>query len=70
VIGGYMPSPKNFDSLLVGCYEGESLVYAARVRNGFVPSVRQRLFRVIKNVRRGPSTFGNLPSRKVDGVRG
>jgi DNA ligase D-like protein (predicted ligase) len=64
VIGGYTPSPKNFDSLLVGYYEGESLIYAARVRNGFVPSVREQLFRVVKNVRRGPCPFTNLPELK------
>jgi bifunctional non-homologous end joining protein LigD len=64
VIGGYTPSPKNFDSLLVGYYEGESLIYAARVRNGFVPSVREQLFRVVKNVRRGPCPFANLPELK------
>ena len=64
VIGGYTPSPKNFDALLVGCYEGESLIYAARVRNGFVPSVREYLFRVLKNVRRVPCPFANLPELK------
>jgi ATP-dependent DNA ligase len=32
VIGGYVPSASNFDSILVGCYEGENLMYAASVR--------------------------------------
>jgi hypothetical protein len=50
VIGSYTPSPKNFDAVLVGYYEGESLTYAARVRNRSVPSVRETLFRQLKKV--------------------
>jgi ATP-dependent DNA ligase len=30
VIGGYTPSPKNFDALVIGYYEGPNLIYAAR----------------------------------------
>jgi ATP-dependent DNA ligase len=36
VIGGYTPG-NPFDALIVGYYEGERLLYAAKVRNGFVP---------------------------------
>ena len=35
VIAGYTPSPKNFDALVIGYYEGDKLLYAARTRNGF-----------------------------------
>jgi hypothetical protein len=35
VIAGYTPSPKNFDALVIGYYEGDKLMYAARTRNGF-----------------------------------
>jgi bifunctional non-homologous end joining protein LigD len=35
VIAGYTPSPKTFDALLVGYYEGDKLIFVARVRNGF-----------------------------------
>jgi bifunctional non-homologous end joining protein LigD len=31
VIGGYVPALKNFDSILVGYYEEEKLLYAGRV---------------------------------------
>src|SRR6266446_125614 len=31
VIGGYVPAPKNFDSIVVGYYEGKKLIYVARV---------------------------------------
>jgi ATP-dependent DNA ligase len=38
VIGGYTPG-NPFDALIVGYYEGERLLYAAGMRNGFVPLV-------------------------------
>jgi hypothetical protein len=33
VIGGYTPSDKNFDALVIGYYEKGKLLYAARTRN-------------------------------------
>jgi ATP-dependent DNA ligase len=42
VIGGYTPG-NPFDALIVGYYEGEQLLYAAKVRNGFVPQVRREV---------------------------
>jgi ATP-dependent DNA ligase len=38
VIGGYTPSLKNSDALVIGYYEGANLIYAARTRNGFTPA--------------------------------
>ena len=46
VIGGYTPSPKNFDALIFGYYEGDRLLYVARTRNGFTPALRQQLYRI------------------------
>ena len=40
VIGGYKPG-NPFDSVIVGYYEGDKLIYAAKVRNGFVPRLRR-----------------------------
>jgi bifunctional non-homologous end joining protein LigD len=45
VIGGYTPTGKNFDALIFGYYQGNKLMYAARTRNGFTPSLREKLFR-------------------------
>jgi hypothetical protein len=65
VIGGYTPSSKNFDALLVGYYEGERLMFAAKVRNGFVPAMRDKVFQHFKKPRIKPCPFANLPeSRK------
>ena len=44
VIAGYTPSPKNFDALVIGYYEGSKLMYAARTRNGFTPASTRRAF--------------------------
>ena len=38
VIGGYVPMSDNFDSIVVGYYEGDQLIYGARIRNGFTPA--------------------------------
>jgi bifunctional non-homologous end joining protein LigD len=65
VIGGYIPAPKNFDSILVGYYEGKNLLYAARVRNGFVPATRQALFERFRGLKRATCPFQNLPEGKT-----
>jgi ATP-dependent DNA ligase len=44
VIGGYVPAPMNFDSIVVGYYERDDLIYVARVRAGFVPALRAKVF--------------------------
>ena len=48
VIAGYTPSLKNFDTLAIGYYQGDRLVYAARTRNGFTPASRAELFKKLK----------------------
>jgi DNA ligase D-like protein (predicted ligase) len=61
VIGGYTPSPKNFDAVLVGYFEGSKLMFAARVRNGFVPALRATVFRKFKGLESRRCPFANLP---------
>ena len=34
----------NLDSIILGYYKGQDLIYVARVRNGFVPASRRQLF--------------------------
>jgi bifunctional non-homologous end joining protein LigD len=43
VIGGYVPGARGFDALLVGVYEDKELVFVAKVKNGFVPRIRDEL---------------------------
>ena len=43
VIGGYIPGARGFDALLVGVYEKKELIFVAKVKNGFVPRIRDEL---------------------------
>ena len=44
VVGGYVPSNLGLDSLVVGFYRGTDLIYASRVRAGFIPATRRKVF--------------------------
>src|SRR5207302_4104841 len=50
VIGGYIPGPHGFDSLIVGYYQGKDLMYVARIRNGLVPATRRQVFERIRHL--------------------
>jgi bifunctional non-homologous end joining protein LigD len=65
VIAGYTPAPKNFDALVIGYYENEKLMYAARTRNGFSPASRAALFRKLTPLEISTCPFANLPERKA-----
>ncbi len=61
VIGGYIPGPHGFDSLIVGYYQNKDLMYVARVRNGFVPALRRQVFERIRGLVSSTMPFVNLP---------
>lgn len=61
VIGGYTPSPKNFDALIFGYYDGPKLMYVARTRNGFTPASREQLFGRFRGLETAHCPFVNLP---------
>lgn len=61
VIGGYLPGPHGFDSLIVGYYKGKDLMYVARVRNGFVVASRRQVFDKIRHLASPVMPFANLP---------
>ena len=65
VIAGYTPSLKNFDALVIGYYEGDRLIYAARTRSGFTPASRSELFKKIKPLEIKECPFANLPEKKA-----
>ena len=62
VIGGYKPNAANFDSLLVGYYDGKQLVCAGKVRSGFTPRLRAQVFEGIRGLHAARCPFANLPS--------
>jgi DNA ligase D-like protein (predicted ligase) len=65
VIAGYTPSLKNFDALIIGYYEGEKLLYAARTRSGFTPASRAELFKRIRPLEIKVCPFANLPEKNA-----
>jgi bifunctional non-homologous end joining protein LigD len=64
VIGGFKPNAANFDSLLVGYYEGRRLLCAGKVRSGFTPNLRAQVFDRIRGLETSRCPFANLPSTK------
>ena len=72
VIGGYLPGSTTFDSILIGYYAGAEFIYAARIRAGFAPASRQRLFASFAALEMSNCPFSNLPEsgkgRWGDGV--
>ncbi|HEU4837530.1 MAG TPA: non-homologous end-joining DNA ligase [Pyrinomonadaceae bacterium] len=61
VIGGYKPGTTGFDYLLVGYYEGKSLIFIAKIRNGFTPSLRLEVAKNFPRLRTSVCPFSNLP---------
>jgi DNA ligase D-like protein (predicted ligase) len=61
VIGGYTPGSNGFDAIIIGFYRGDDLIYAGRVRAGFVPASRREVFAQIKDLKTTVCPFSNLP---------
>jgi DNA ligase D-like protein (predicted ligase) len=64
VIGGYTPGTRTFDALVIGYYDGDRLIYAARTRNGFTPATRVQLFKRFARLSTPDCPFANLPEAK------
>jgi ATP-dependent DNA ligase len=65
VIGGYIPGARGFDALLVGVYEKKELIFVAKVKNGFVPRIRDEIFPVLKALQIAQCPFKNLPEKRA-----
>jgi DNA ligase D-like protein (predicted ligase) len=63
VVGGYVLSNLGIDALVVGFYRNKDLIYAARVRAGFVPATRREVFEKIKHLKTPRCPFANLPEQ-------
>ena len=63
VVGGYTPGSNGFDALIVGFYRGKDLMFAGRVRAGFVPATRREVFAQIKDLKTTKCPFANLPEK-------
>lgn len=61
VIGGYKPGTTGFEYLLVGYYAGKDLIFIAKIRNGFTPSLRLEIAKNFPRLRTSVCPFANLP---------
>ena len=64
VIGGYNPDSGSFQSILVGYYEADKLMFAGKVRQGFNPALRTALLNKLKPLLTSRCSFHNLPTSK------
>jgi len=63
-IGGYTPGPHGLDSIIVGYYRDDELIYVARTRNGFVPASRHRVSEKLRPLVTPECPFVNLPETR------
>jgi bifunctional non-homologous end joining protein LigD len=63
VVGGYTPG-NPFDALIVGFYRGKNLMFAGRIRAGFVPATRREVFVKLKGLKQSRCPFVNLPEQE------
>ena len=61
MIGGYIPGKDVFDSLLVGYYENNRLIFVAKIKNAFVPALRRKVGQRFKGLETDVCPFANLP---------
>jgi ATP-dependent DNA ligase len=61
VIGGYTHRSQTFDARIFGYYEGGKLLYVARMRNGFTPTLRAQPLRELKTLAVGESRSRSRP---------
>lgn len=66
VIGGYKPSGKagDFESILVGYYQDQQLMYAGKVKSGFTAATKKRLYEEFQKLKRKTCPFVNVPETK------
>ena len=64
VIGGFVPGACGFGALLVGIYEKKDLIFVTKVKNGFVPRVRDEIFPTLKALQTTNCPFENLPEKR------
>ena len=63
VIGGYTPG-NPFDAIIVGYFKGDKLLYAGKVRAGFVHPERRKVMARVKPLQTDVSPFANLPEKR------
>jgi bifunctional non-homologous end joining protein LigD len=62
VIGGYKPDGRSIDSLVIGYYDSRRLLFAAQLRNGFTPRLREEFRQRLEPLTVVRCPFANLPN--------
>ena len=65
VVGGYVPGTYGFDSVIIGYYDANKMIYVARGRNGFVVGAKIELVHKLKPPVNVACPFANLPEMKL-----
>jgi bifunctional non-homologous end joining protein LigD len=65
VVGGFKPEGRNFQSLVVGYFQGDRLCFAGRVRAGLTQAHRSVVFERLKPLRVDVCPFADLPTGKT-----
>jgi bifunctional non-homologous end joining protein LigD len=64
LVGGYVAGRYGVEELVVGKKRNSDLRFVASIKNGFVPSTRQKVFDAIKGKEIDKCPFVNLPEKK------
>ncbi len=64
LVGGYVPGRYGVEELVVGEKREGNLYFVGSIKNGFVPSTRQKVFDAIKGKGIEKCPFVNLPEKK------
>ena len=64
LVGGYIPGRHGVEQLIVGERRNGDFCFVDSVKNGFVPSTRQKVFDAIKGKEIKKCPFVNLPEKK------
>jgi bifunctional non-homologous end joining protein LigD len=65
VIGGYIPGTRGFDALIVGVYTDKSLIFVAKVKNGFLPRTTRDILSALRKLESNQCPFANLPEDRT-----
>jgi DNA ligase D-like protein (predicted ligase) len=64
IIGAYRLDGQRLELLLVGCFQGKTLLFASKVHQGLNPANRRALFKVLQPLAVQKCPFTNLPTSK------
>jgi bifunctional non-homologous end joining protein LigD len=64
IVGGFIPTGRSVDQLVVGRYTGKKFMYVAAFDDGFVPATRRKAFEKLHRLVIPGCPFTNLPEKR------